>query len=383
MLVWTLCLCSVRDAFAANAVLVTIRTTDATDPAPYELRLRSELASEGIDAVVANAGSVGGDAKQFASRFGANAVVEVTVSTNELLTLVWTADANLGLEVTRNLRVSNLQRDAVAVFALRTVDLLQGARLDLEQQRRAKLAANASAAATSTPTPTAPASSAPTPVVAPTQTKSAFTDRPKPPSPSASTPPAPSKSAAAESRRKRRPVSPAARDRFRIDLGYVLLLSSDRFGWSTAPALSVAWESRFHLGAGLTASGPFLNRLTAKSGNYDIAIDQEFLQLELRWTSKVNADWAIEPYLAIGASRYAADGSGAKAPLVGGLATAWSLFTVAGATALWSSGEHLHWFADVAGLARSENPSVQIGGDDRTGNSRWNFMLKLGSGWYF
>lgn len=376
---WALAMVSSSSVAAAATVLVTIRVLDTTDPAPYELRLRSELASEGIDAIVANASSVGEDAKQIASRFGANAVIEIVVSANELATSIWAADPSLSLEVTRNLRVSNQQRDAVAIFALRTVDFLRGARLELEQQRRTKLAAASSSNTTSVGAAVAPSSNATPPPVATPKTKIEPTGKPRPALTIASASPDASRSAA----KAPQLAKELGGDRFRVNLGYALLLSSDRFGWSTAPTLSVAWESSSHWGAALSFSGPFLNRIASGSGSYDIAIDQEFLQVEMRGNWEFARDWAIEPLLAIGGSRYAADGSGARPPLVGGLAKAWSLYSGAGASLLWRTGKHLHWFGEIAGFVRWEAPHVLIENENRTGSSRWNLLAKLGPGWYF
>ncbi|MGC4065785.1 MAG: hypothetical protein QM784_14265 [Polyangiaceae bacterium] len=130
---------------AANGVLVVMRAAVGVDVTSYELRLRSELQTEGLEAVVVNATAVNQDTKALAGRFGASDVIEVTVTDDDVGAWVWVSEPASSLEVSRSLRVRLPQRDSVTVFALRTVDLLVGAKLELEQQRRAKQAGAAGA----------------------------------------------------------------------------------------------------------------------------------------------------------------------------------------------------------------------------------------------
>jgi hypothetical protein len=381
LLAWLLVLGCTRGADAAVAVLVTVRTVDATDPAPYELRLRSELATEAIDAIVANPNSAGGDARQLAARLGANAAVEVTVSTSEVAALIWAADPTLSLEVTRSLRVSNQQRDAVAVFALRAVDFLQGARLELEQQRRAK-AASASTAAPAEGSSSDRVGGLGPSVVTPAKTNAEEAVRP-----------APAKSTAislgsrvvpprTRQRSEAEPRNTALRDRFRLDLGLALLVPFDGFGWSTAPAISLSWHSKSHWAVGATFAGPFVNHIGASSGEYRVTVDQEFMRLEFGNCMSLGRALDFEPYLGMGGSRYAASGD-AQPPLRADRAVAWSLFTGAGVSVAWHPGSHLRLVGDLAGFGRWQAPLVQVGGNNLTGSSRWNLLFKLGLGWSF
>lgn len=367
-----------RVTWAAASVLVMVRTNDITDPTPYELRLRSELASEGIDAIVANPVEVGGDLRQMAAKFGANAVVEVVVSAHELSTSIWAGDANLAIEVTRQLRISNLQRDAVAVFALSTVDFLRGARLELEQQRRAKMAG-----AVSNPPPTPTPTGQPPPITPPqpkpAEQKSALAiapstnHRPKAKAP-------PHRDAHPSTNKQFAGVS----DRFRIELGYALLLTSARFSWSTAPTLALSYSFRSGWRIGVAGGGPFVNHISTISGRYRIAVDQELFQFELGRQVALNPQLDLEPYLGLGLSRYAADGRKSEAPLVGNLASAWSVYTVLGAKLVWYFGAHLHLVGDVAGFSRWQAPKVEVADiGNMTGNSRWNLLAKLGFGYAF
>ncbi len=369
-------------ALGAAPVLVIVRTSDVTDPTPYELRLRSELAAEGIDAIVTNPNTPGADVRQLAAKFGANAVVDVVVSTNELLTVIWAGDPSLSLEVTRQLRVSNLQRDAVGVFALRAVDFLRGARLELEQQRRTKVVAAANSAASSAGTANGQDSSAKPPPTTPLQPDADDDVRP-----------APAKSMRVSLGARGAPLRTDERswgrngigsvDPFRIELSYALLVSSDKFGWSTAPALSFSWHSRSRWVLAATAAGPFVNHISTSSGQYRVTVDQELLQLELRRALPLGTAFELEPFVGLGGSRFAADGSASPAPRAGVVAIAWSLYTVIGASLVWHLGSHLHLVGNVAGFGRWQSPWVQRGERDLSGRSRWNMLVNLGPGWSF
>jgi hypothetical protein len=362
---------------AGPAALVSIKSSDATDPAPYELRLRSELAAEGIDAIVANA--AGGEPKQLASRMGANCIVEVTVSQADLNATVWISDSTLALEVTRSLHMSNHQRDSVGVFALRTVDFLLGAQLELEQQRRAKLAQSAS-------------SGAPGATSSPATSEAATVAAPSKPKEESRRPAAPSAvpiAARVDISRPGQPivVRPSADgpspESIRLDIGYSVLISSSRFVWATAPVLALAYFPFEHWGIGATLAGPFINHVEATTGNYRITVDQEALELNLRGRWPLSEAWFFEPKLGLGVSRYAADGTDARPPAIGVRAAAWSVLTVAGASLSWRWSKHLRWVTDVSGLMRWQNPFILLDGQQRTGNSRWNVLVRMGPGWSF
>lgn len=358
--------------WCAPPVLVIVRTSDLTDPTPFELRLRSELAAEGINAIVTNPVEPGGDARPTAARFGANAIIDVTVSANEIATTIWAGDANINIEVNRQLRVSNLQRDAVAVFALRTVDFLQGARLELEQQRRAKYAAaNANATngrsdSTQSPPPTTLQTNPDE--VKPTPAHSTRVSRGEAP-----------RVALRSELHRAKPKS----ERYRVELGLALLLTTDRFHWATSPSLSASYrfDSRWMVGA--TFAGPFVNHVNTTSGQYRITVDQELLQFEFGRCLPLNSRLDLEPFVGVGGSRYAADGRASPAPLVGHYATAWSLYNAMGSRLVWHLGPHLHFVGDVAGFGRWQAPRVQVDIGDLTGSSRWNLLMKLTLGWSF
>jgi hypothetical protein len=355
---------------ASAAVLVTVHAGDSTDPAPYELRLRSELATEGIDAIVADTGPAGADPKQAATRFGASAVLDVTISATEIVSLVWTADPALSLEVTRSLRVSNQQRDAVAVFALRTVDFLQGARLELEQQRRAKQALATSPGAEPSPTKPTPPGLA---VDAKSKPKEAVTAALRPPA----------------SQPVLGPVDHPARDRalddhFGIHASAALLVPFNRFAWAIAPSLVASWRPRHRWAIGLAFAGPFVNHIRLiQSKEYSIAVTEEFAQFQLRYIASLGRLVDLEPHVGFGGSRYFAHGEVNSSRFVGHSATAWSLLTSVGGSLVWHLGSHFQWITDVALLGRWQAPHVVVSGSDLTGSSRWNLLLKTGPGCSF
>jgi hypothetical protein len=163
----------------------------------------------------------------------------------------------------------------------------------------------------------------------------------------------------------------------------VLMLTSDDFGWSTAPTLSFSYHLQSRWAFGATFAGPFVNHINTSSGQYRITVDQELLQLELRRAFPLSPKLALEPYLGMGGSRYAADGRASLSPLVGNLATSWSMHNAAGVKAVYRLSSHLHLVGDVAGFGRWQAPRIRVDIGDLTGSSRWNLLMKLGLAWSF
>lgn len=374
-------------------MLVLVRTADHTDPTPYELRLRSELAAEGIVSVVVNPMSTPNETKQVAAKFDASAVVEVAVSASEITTSIWASDPSLNLEVTRNLRVSAKERDAVGVFALRTVDFLQGARIELEQQRQAKLAPN-----TVPPGTTGRAEAeqpAGTPVPPPfaqekpkTETKQTPVLTPlarKPAQPAKASAPAPAK-ALRSSSPVQTPTPLWGRKHVRLAASYTFLRTSDVFRWATAPSLALAWYFTPRMAVGVFGAGPYINHVNARSDQYSISVDQEYLGLDSRIRFEIAGPVDIEPYLALGMARYSVDATveaSASKGLVGHHANVWSLFSVGGATLAWRVGGHFRLLADVGALVKWQVPRIEAVGLAVADGSAWNFVAKAGTGWAF
>lgn len=363
--------CSVSTAAAAPSVLVLVRSLDQSDPAPYELRLRSEISTEGIVAIVVNPLSTSGDTKALAAKFGANTTVEVEVSATEVTAAIWTADPAMGLEVNRNVRVSTRERDAVAVFALRTVDFLQGARIELEQLRQPKVEADA---ATTVATPRASDAS-----VRPATSSATAKNKRS------------GKATAADSSPRGSPSNTrqltsggdgagALRERLRIGAAFTVLRSSDKFLWSTAGRISLVWHWHPKWSLGVAVAGPYLNYIRSSSDDYSVTVDQEFVALNLRRRITLGHSWELEPYLALGGTRYSADAT-AKPPRFGYHATAWSVFSLGGASLVLRLGNHFRIVADVEIFGRWQTPSATVNGRDVTGSSPWNLVMALGPGW--
>lgn len=363
--------CFTSTAAPSSSVLVLVRSLDQSDPAPYELRLRSEISTEGIVAIVVNPHSGSGDTKALAAKFGANTTVDVSVSATEVTAAIWTADPAMGLEVNRNVRVSTRERDAVAVFALRTVDFLQGARIELEQQRQSKMAADAEAtAATSGRSATGKLTSTPA-----TTTQNNLRQN----KPYLASTPRGSQSSTPEMPREERNAA-RSRQRLRVGMAYTILRSSDEFLWSTAGQFSLAWHWHPAWALGVAVTGPYINYIRSSSDNYEVTVDQELVALSLRRRIPLGYTWDIEPYLAMGGARYSADAT-AKPPRLGYHATAWSVFSSGGASVVLRLGDHLRFVANVELFGRWQTPSTTVNGRDVSGSSRWNLVIALGPGW--
>ena len=152
-------LCRVLVAFSVAAVVLTLATHALADfsvllvvdgavdqdTAPYELRLRSEFAAEGLEVVTASGRSQQNllDLEGLARKTGAVAALSVFVNAQEVQGRLWVSDPSSNADLVRTLHVTRSEGDPVSVFALRAVEALRGARLELEQQRRRMVASGA------------------------------------------------------------------------------------------------------------------------------------------------------------------------------------------------------------------------------------------------
>jgi hypothetical protein len=371
-------------AHAATGVLVVVRAAAGIDVTPYELRLRSELQTEGLDAVVVNATAVNQDTKALAGRFGASDVIEVTVTGDDVGAWVWVTDPSVSLEVARNLRVRLPQRDAVTVFALRTVDLLMGAKLELEQQRRAKQSGN-----TGTPSESASNGKAPLPNGA--ESKAIVTtDQPKKAAmaqPAGSSEPGARGSAPAAVPASH--AAPGMQSRLRLGAGVAMMQFTDRLARRIAPSISASYWITDRLGIGLTATGPFMATIlmssTGLGGENEtnrVSIDQEFSWLDARYVWSLSQQLDLEPSLGLGVARYGAAGSGGSAYL-GRQAHAFSLISTLGTTLSWRVAPKVRLMVDAACVVRFQTPLVVVEERDETGTSRLNFWGSFGPAWVF
>jgi hypothetical protein len=365
--------------------VIVVRTTGVVDSSPYELRLRSELQTEGVETIVdANASS--NDPKTLANRFGAYGVIDVTISPEEATALVWVSDPTIALDISRSIKVSLLQRDSVAVFALRCVDLFVGARLELEQQRRLRVPEITTEPPKQSlePEPTSTASVVPA------------TDKPKTPDTTTFASPGVSKSA---KKRDNKSMSPASRERnpsvtlkaerFRLGGGIAMMQFTDKLNRRVSAELNASLSLSKHWLIGLTFTGPYLATIVTASssgdGHYETnqaTIDQEFLWLGGRYRWELNSQFELEPNLGLGVARYGVSGDGGVT-YTGRHDSAISLQTNVGTTLVWRVSPKIRFLTDLSCAIRWQTPLVVVDGRDETGTSRLNFWGALGPAWVF
>lgn len=375
-------------ALAAPGVLVVMRTAGAVDPTPYELRLRSELRTEGIEAVIVSSGAQDGDTKALVGRMGATGAIEVNLSEGEATASVWVREPQLGAEIARSIRVSLTQRDAVSVFALRAVDLLVAARMELEQQRkmRALLPSGEPPGKGGNPSGKEPA---------PSSSGSA------PSKPKASEP-GPPKATTARSgepvtqARENTPMKPRAtqqvegRSRFRLGGGVSLMRFTDKLTFRLAPSLSGAYFFGPSFGVGLNLTGPFLATIFKNSvspqgvvESNQARIDQEFFWLDARYRLRLSESLDVEPALGLGLSRYAVDGISQSQVYTARNPSSWSVVSTIGGSLAWRVSPKVRLMAEAAVLLRWATPYVVMDGQDETGKSPLNFWGSVGPAWAF
>jgi hypothetical protein len=365
-------------------VLVVVRAAVELDVTPYELRLRSELQTEGLDAVVVNATAANQDTKGLAGRLGASDVIEVTVTDDQVAAWVWVSDPALSLEVSRSLRVRLPQRDAVTVFALRTVDLLVGAKLELEQQRRAKQASATPPTSESTASgrPSSPGGTEPKAVTAPNRQKSGAEPVAKPAASTNGQGSAASGSAASVR-------SEGMRSRLRLGAGVSLMQFTDRLSRRVAPSIFASYWVTDRVGIGLTATGPFMATILMSSSGASgenetnrVTIDQEFLWADARYGWALSQDLDLEPNLGFGVARYGVFGAGGST-YVGRHDQALSFISTLGTTLSWRVSPKVRLMVDATCVVRLQTPLVVVEGRDETGTSRLNFWGSFGPAWVF
>lgn len=347
------------------------------DPAPYELRLRSELRTEGLDALLVNAGSKDGDLKPLAARYGANSVIEVVLGDAEATASVWVSEPSLPLEIARTIKVSLTQRDAVAVLALRAVNLYVGARLELDQQRKTRQQLPSSGELAPEPSKT----SAPgqvRDVAAPARTGPANAARP-----AASTNRG-VESKSGEKLRLKRFVDASIDERYRLGGGVALMQFTDKLDRRIAPSLEFVVTLPQNWRIGVTATGPFLatRPITYRNENSSIVIDQEFLWLDGRFRLKLGDQLDLEPALGLGVARYGVAGQGSIS-LAGREVQTVSVINNLGCSLVWRLAPRVRLLVGLEGVLRWQTPRAMAAGKDVTGTSRLNFWGFFGPAWAF
>jgi hypothetical protein len=374
---------SSHQAWAGPGVLVVMHATDVVDASPYELRLRSELQTEGLDAVIINANATTTEPTVLASRLGTNGIIDITLTNDEALASVWVIDSAFALEITRSIKVNLTQRDSVAVFALRTVDLFLGARLELEQQRRLRAPATAGSDVATAPNGVQSATTA-SAVTAPSkQKKEARTAKAEK---------ATSETSSTSKTTNSKFQSSAGRsypERVRIGGGIALMQFTDDLQRKIAPSVTATLTLSKHWAMGLTLTGPYvatiLTNVQTRAGGVETnqaTIDQEFFWLDGRYRWSMSEQFDLEPNLGLGVARYAVSGQGGSTYVGRNAATA-SLLTSLSASLVWHIAPRVRLVTEVAGLVRWQTPLVMVDGQDETGTSPLNFWGSFGPAWVF
>jgi hypothetical protein len=296
----------VSPAFAEPSVLLVVQGGIDQDPAPCELRLRSELALEGLEVVTASSQARQSllDLEGLARRTGAVAGLSVLVDVQSIDGRLWVTDPSSHGDLVRTLHVSRAEADPVSVFALRALEALRGARLELETQRRklssatlgsADFTAAAPAAATgaSSAQPSAATAAPIVPVPTKTNQKPVASDLPKP--------------------RVKVVGSPDAERHLLDSHSWLLQLHGvvgqdlNGVGLVAGPGLAVRRIAYPRLFAGVVVDGPLFSKQTPKAGTV-VRVNQELVAAEIRWVPIAVKAISFEVLGTTGISRFAVRG---------------------------------------------------------------------------
>ena len=368
-------------AFADSSVLLVVAGAADQDTAPYELRLRSEFAAEGLDVVTTSGRSQQNilDLEGLARRTGATAALGVFVDVQEVQGRLWVSDPNSNADLVRTLRVTRSEGDSVSVFALRAVEALRGARLELEQQRRRLSTPSpgetGNATGTNTnPSPTGTATSPSNVVPVPPKTNN------NPPKPIAKPPPA----AARKPAKTPAKPSPNLQQRWTIACRAILGYDNNGLDWVYAPAIDARYRLWKRLSVGLAFDGPFISQWSGKQGV--VHINQELLELQARVSAWRWKSVELEGIGSTAGSRIAVTGIPGNDPTALGKAASahslgWTIGAGVGAQVHLSS----HWIIglDLQWLRRFPAPVIKAGSTDLTGHTDSLILGKFGVGVMF
>ena len=294
-------------AVAEPSVLLVVQGGIDQDPAPCELRLRSELASEGLEVVTASSQARQSllDLEGLARRTGAVAGLSVLVDVQSIDGRLWVTDPSSRADLVRTLHVSRTEADPVSVFALRALEALRGARLELETQRRRLSSAAQSSAEPPTAAPVAAtgASSAPPSAVSvapivpvPTKTKepaASTTNLPKPPV-----------EAVDPADAGTRPVDSHP---WLLQVHGVVGQELNSVGLVVGPGLALRRIVYSRLFAGVVVDGPLFSKMEPKAGTV-VHVNQELFASEVRWVPIAHKIVSFEVLGTTGLSRFAVRG---------------------------------------------------------------------------
>lgn len=368
-----------HDAHADSSVLLVVKGAPDQDTAPYELRLRSEFAAEGLEVVTASGRSQQNllDLEGLARRTGAVAALSVYIDAQEVQGRLWVSDPNSSADLVRTLHVLRAEGDSVSVFALRAVEALRGARLELEQQRKRMITASgtsgesgeAAAAPASGGATSVPGAQTANPVSAPSRPNT----KPEPNKPK----PEPKTSDA-----KKIPLQGRRREmHWTVLVGASGGFDLNGLGLIAAPFLDLRYRVWQRLSLGASLEGPFLKR----KGNYAgvVQVDQELLELQARLCLVNSRRLTVEGLMSTGPSRYAVAGTQPSIPGTGEDAQSVGWLFGAGAGAQLALTGHWIMALDLEWLRRFPSPVIYAGKNRLTGETDSLVLGKIGMGVVF
>jgi hypothetical protein len=370
-------------AWADSSVLLVVAGAADQDTAPYELRLRSEFAAEGLEVVTTSGRTQQNilDLEGLARRTGASAALSVFVDAGEVQGRLWVSDPNANTDLVRTLRVTRAEGDPVSVFALRSVEALRGARLELEQQRRRLSSSGTNTGeAGGNPATTPSASTNPTPA-----TSGSGPVVPVPPktnnNPPANNPPFAKPPTAARRPAPAKP-SPNVQRRWSVLGSAIVGYDNNGIGWVYAPAIDGRYLLWQRLSLGLAFDGPFITTRTGLAAG-TVHINQELLEVQARVRAWSWKSVEFEGSGSMGGSRIAVSGTDTTVPGAGRSAHSlgWTIGAGVGAqvhlSSRWIIGLDLQW------LRRFPAPVIIAGTRKVTGDVDSLILGKLGVGIMF
>ena len=341
----------------AESVLLVVQGGIDQDPAPLELRLRSEFTSEGLEVVTASSRSQQNliDLEGLARRTGTIAGLSAFVDVQSIDGRLWVVDPASNVDLVRTFHVSRAESDPVTVFALRAVEALRGARLELEQQKRRWAGAATGVSGTnangqSAALPDASTSS-PNPVSTPPKTEIRQAPAPA------------NKVAPPSERQKPRDTRQAATDGGRpwmLAASGILARDLNGLGYAPGPGLELRRRLLPNWSWGLAFAGPLFTNVFSpvpKPGS-TVSVNQEWLEAQVRWTAIAGRTAAVELVAVSGLSRFAAKGQ--AAPPVGRSASCFG-WNIGGGVGL--STPVTEWFVvalDLQWFRRVPAPVIEI-----------------------
>jgi len=345
-------------------VLVVVSSEAVTDKGPLELRIRAELATENAEAVIANPATPPkvAELRTLARKLGASAAISVVLDERAARGTVWVEESQLEVDILRSVVVSAAQSDLVTVFALRAVEAWRGARLELEQLRRARVGQPSPAPAVSETPSVSPSQPSP-PTSASTPALSARARNPEPP------PRGPEASPSAP----REPRVP----RIRLGVGAGVLMAPDELGPGVGLELRAGLELSPRWFVELRAAAPFFHRIESNVGTADL--DQELFLLRVGVPLRLGEQPFLECWAGAGVSRFGVRAE-AEPPFESRRLTAWSLLVGTGVGVGWPRIGRWWLFADGAMMARLQQPRVDFDGVAVTTPTPWLFGATGGFG---